>query len=315
MQNYYELLGLAPSAATQDIEAALDAKYNHWRRLATHHDPTVVNQANHELQSLEIIRATLTDSLKRADYDAGLGGTVLVGGLAEQSTVLQSPPPPSPTPSARRPLASTQQRLGLWTCYKCQTDNPAHTKYCLSCASQLVRQCPECNYEASLVASGICGNCGYKYEIARRRGEIRTQLPTLRHELTTAQEALAGAHQDMKQVNGLTADPSGKVALGEALGLTGTVFGCALLFGFFAVGNVVVLSFGIGLLLIGAIILFRSMIAQNKDNVRYRALRRAELEREIASMQGCVDQIQVQVQTLTTELTATTLSNNSLNRY
>jgi DnaJ-class molecular chaperone len=65
MLNYYEILQVASTATTTDIEVACEAHYNRWRRLVTHHDSSVVAQANQALQQLEQIRATLTDPQKR----------------------------------------------------------------------------------------------------------------------------------------------------------------------------------------------------------------------------------------------------------
>ena len=46
MATYYEFLQVAPTASVAEIEAAWEERYNHWRRLVTHHDPQVVNEAN-----------------------------------------------------------------------------------------------------------------------------------------------------------------------------------------------------------------------------------------------------------------------------
>lgn len=51
--NYYEILNLQPTASSADIQTAFENQYNQWRRLVTHHDPKVVNQANQALQALE----------------------------------------------------------------------------------------------------------------------------------------------------------------------------------------------------------------------------------------------------------------------
>ena len=73
MPNYYEIIKVQPTAPTAEIVNACEAQYNQWRRLVTHHDQDVVNQANQALQTIEQIRLTLTDTEKRGVYDAAVG--------------------------------------------------------------------------------------------------------------------------------------------------------------------------------------------------------------------------------------------------
>ena len=70
-KNYYQILGITPSATVAEVETAVEGHYNKWRRLVTHHDPNVVTRANQALQAIERIRTTLTTPDKRAVYDAG----------------------------------------------------------------------------------------------------------------------------------------------------------------------------------------------------------------------------------------------------
>ena len=55
MPNYYEVLKLLPTATRTEVEYAIEAEYNQWRRLVTHHDPKMVEQANRHLRVLEEI--------------------------------------------------------------------------------------------------------------------------------------------------------------------------------------------------------------------------------------------------------------------
>ena len=80
MSNYYEILSIEPTATQREIETQLDNQYNRWRRLSTHHDAAVVDEANKALRTIEQIRDTLMDSNKRAAYDAGIGVGGFVGG-------------------------------------------------------------------------------------------------------------------------------------------------------------------------------------------------------------------------------------------
>jgi len=185
---YYEILKVAPTATGAEIEAAYEAQYNQWRRLVTHHDPSIVNQANQALQVLETIRATLTDPDKRSVYNAaiGLGGSM--GGLADPEAILRMSapvvtPPPPPRPAATSAPTGPTAGPGLWACPKCGTENPAQTKHCFKCGTQLVRECPECKQLSSLVATGFCGQCGYNYNVALRRAELRPKIAGLQEEL------------------------------------------------------------------------------------------------------------------------------------
>src|ERR1035437_4567587 len=93
MPTYYEIINVIPTAAQSEIELVLDAQYNKVRRLVTHQDPNVVNQANQALQLLEKIRTTLMDDGKRSAYDAAIGISSNLGGLADLSTPTGSPVP------------------------------------------------------------------------------------------------------------------------------------------------------------------------------------------------------------------------------
>lgn len=108
MPTYYEILEVSPQASNDEIEAALDRQYTHWRRQVTSHMPEVVSRANDAMQSLEKIRATLTDAGRRSLYDEMIGVQGTLGGLADPTAVLTgSAPPVPPPPSALVMPAST----------------------------------------------------------------------------------------------------------------------------------------------------------------------------------------------------------------
>lgn len=166
MANYYEILGLGETASATEIERALDEQYHKWRRLVTHHDPQVVNRANQALQSLEKIRATLTNSRSRAVYDDGLGlGEAGVAGLEDPSALLAKVSPEGTSPN--RPLKSPHVggRIDVWLCVKCNASNPIDTRYCARCGSALGVDCPECG-RINLVSTPYCTNCGIKIKEA-----------------------------------------------------------------------------------------------------------------------------------------------------
>lgn len=181
MAHYYEMLGLKPDASKAEIEAAIQEKYDQWRRLVTHHDVGLVNQANLWLAELEKIRATLTDPAKRREYDASLGLGDRIGGLAvpELSVPPLTPPIVGPNelvPPQIPPPVRSEARSSLWTCYNCGADNPPHTRHCFKCGTELVRQCPECGNMTSLVATKMCGSCGYNYEVALKRRDLQDRI-------------------------------------------------------------------------------------------------------------------------------------------
>jgi hypothetical protein len=247
MANYYEMLQVTPTASATEIETAYEAQYNQWRRLVTHHDPNIVNQANQALQTLEVIRDTLSDTAKRAVYDAGVGLAGPIGGLADPTALLQSiqrptPPAPPAPPAPSTPVQMTAPPApmpvaGLWHCGKCGTDNPPQTKFCFKCGNQLVRQCPECAKETSLIATGMCGECGYSYDAAMHRREVRIELGNLQASLATAQKEI----QETSGQSNVGQLGCGAIILLIGLALLGSSLGWAL----------VLLLFGGGILAMG----------------------------------------------------------------
>lgn len=181
MPTYYEMLQLPPSASSNEIDEACERIYLTYKSLVTHHDPATAAQASQAIQQVEDIRTTLTDPSKRSIYDKAIGVGGVTGGLLDLTAIgnpgitpVMTPPRPV-TPVMPVAAIGTAQQPGLWVCPKkgCGADNPAHTKYCLKCGAQLVQDCPNCGKTASLIATQRCGECGFSYEAATQRQNLR----------------------------------------------------------------------------------------------------------------------------------------------
>ena len=167
MSNYYESLHIQPTATDAEITNAIDQQYEQWRRLVTHHDPEVVNQANQQIQLLEKMRGTLTDPAKRAVYDDAIGVRGATAGLVDPNAVLNSPrlvmtPPPPQSPNASPPPPGTGVTTGAvnaWVCPKCAVANGIGTRFCKNCGNALGRECPNCAKTIESVAK-FCPECG-----------------------------------------------------------------------------------------------------------------------------------------------------------
>lgn len=172
MPNYYEMLKIQPSATLAEIETAIEGQYNQWRRLVTHHDPNIVNQANQSLQLLETIRTILTDSAKRNAYDTGISGPV--DGLADPEAVLRAAPSSLPRqPLATKALSSTD-RTDAWVCPSCQTNNLLKARFCSRCGLALGINCPNCG---NVIKSDtvFCPDCGAKVKDLLRQREAAAE--------------------------------------------------------------------------------------------------------------------------------------------
>ena len=168
MQNYYDFLKISPSLSAAEIEKRIDEEYNHWRRLITHHDPEVVDQANTVLQQLERIRPILADAIARQKYDASLGLQGSIGGLADPNVPVSHAPAhmPSSPSGFNQPVS-----LDAWLCKKCSTSNRIGLKFCANCGGQVGRECPKCD---KMIASAnvFCSHCGVNINNFVREKEI-----------------------------------------------------------------------------------------------------------------------------------------------
>lgn len=204
MPSYYELIQVTPSSTEAEIEAAIDARYNQSRALVTHHDDTVRDQANQSLRMLEQIRATLTDPAKRAIYDEAIGIKGATAGVVDPTAILNMPST-TMTPPQPREVASAQKKAvaatAIWTCPKCTKENPPNTRFCFNCGTQLVRKCPECEQETSLVATGFCGNCGYNFDVATQRAKLKSEIAPADSQIVSATQELSEAQARKSNAN------------------------------------------------------------------------------------------------------------------
>jgi ribosomal protein L40E len=166
MPNYYELLKLEPDASETEIESRLDDQYTKWRSLVTHHDTTVVSQANQALHTLEEIRTTLLNPQSRLTYNKVLASErENLGGLADPDIVLAQNPVNvgmAPPRSRSKPQASPSseiERTDAWICSKCKKVNPTNTRFCRACGHQIGIECPSCRALTQEI-NKFCENCG-----------------------------------------------------------------------------------------------------------------------------------------------------------
>jgi hypothetical protein len=188
MSTYYEVLKIASDATLPEVESAIDTQYNQWRRLVTHHDPAVVEQANRALRTLELIRNTLGNALERAKYDASLN----VGGLADPAELLRGMTPPAQgmimhfsagaasanngsQPSGDAQAAPALERVDAWVCARCKNPNPIGEKFCSRCGNQIADACPSCAALTELTKP-FCSKCGAdKAGVIERRKQEKIQ--------------------------------------------------------------------------------------------------------------------------------------------
>ena len=189
MPTYYEIINVVPTASRPEIEQALDVQYNRWRRLVTHHDPDVVNQANQALQALEKVRAVLTDPGKRSAYDAAVSSVVsgLEDPAAHPPIPEGLPVPPGQMASGPQPfphhLPPTQSSaLRTWMCPKCQSPNVVNSQFCKTCGESLAISCPICSKLVEIGAQ-FCTNCGVSIPQAQHKKELEVQCDQYRAKL------------------------------------------------------------------------------------------------------------------------------------
>lgn len=180
MPTYYEILMVRQTAGPQELEAAIENQYNQVRRLTTHYDANIVNQANQALLILEQARATLLDPRRKAEYDASLG--IGIGGIADpelannsHATTISVPGPSPLAGFTPRVVAQSPAIANAWYCPQCQRPNPMGTQYCQNCRHAIGRICPNCqaSYEAK---ANYCPRCGQNYESAARHLQLTEEI-------------------------------------------------------------------------------------------------------------------------------------------
>lgn len=213
MSSYYDEIGTSPTAGTAEIAAACDAKYLHWKGLVGHHNPETAIEASGQLNLIETIRTTLTDPSKRAEYDSRIeiGGTTatLVDPAAAPTAGTGTPTPRNLSPYGM-PVAGMDRvavpqppvaQPGLWACpnANCAADNPPNTKFCFKCSTQIVQACPNCGQMTSLIATKRCGNCGYSYEQAKERLQLRQRVDQVESASSGLRANISGLQLQKKQ--------------------------------------------------------------------------------------------------------------------
>ena len=180
MPNYYDYLQVQPVASVQEIQVAIDEKYNQCRRLVTHHDPNVVNQANLALQSLEKMRDILLNPERKAVYDEALGLTgTIVGGLADPQSrpiggSFMSPPMEKNNQLLGSTAANTMEMEG-WHCEKCNSISQVGSLFCKSCGNEIGQSCPKCSTLFEKTAK-FCPSCGVSpQEHAEEQEKLRIE--------------------------------------------------------------------------------------------------------------------------------------------
>lgn len=201
---YYEILKISPTASANEVQAAIDAQYDQWRRLVAHHKPEVVEQANQRLRVLETIRATLTDPAKRAVYDASLN----VGGLADPEAVIRmhGEPPPPPLKPRGSPGLPGDRPVDAWVCPQCGTTSPRGTRFCSKCRAQIGIDCPKCK-RLTLQSDPYCAECGadLREELEReRRKRLAQEAEAARLAIARAQAQIQVEQNEIDKLEKLT---------------------------------------------------------------------------------------------------------------
>lgn len=219
--NYYQILNLAPTSSNQEIENAWDNTYNQVRRLVTHHDPKVANDANNGLRILEDVRATLLDPTRRAAYDEKIG-IHQVSELGIQDEVITSSNTPTPLSSTPpRPNRISRSTTAEPLCPNCGSEeNPSESRFCVKCQGSLTQICPNdaCKAELRWYYPN-CPKCGINIETKRReiKEELERQqrvlLNTINTHLESARQAVAKrfwrtAKQELSYFKGLGNPPA-----------------------------------------------------------------------------------------------------------
>lgn len=202
MPNYYEMLKVSHTATNQEIQAAIDERYDQCRRLVTHHDPNVVNQANVALQSLEKIRETLLNPDRKSVYDEALGiSGNMVGGLMDPQMAAANLPARVPmmvSGPATRALPAympTSAPPDGWYCTKCNSISQVGSLFCKACGNEIGQTCPKCGASFEKTAQ-FCPSCGvhpqqYAEEQEKARLEtIERQRQGIRQKLGEAETQL-----------------------------------------------------------------------------------------------------------------------------
>jgi hypothetical protein len=210
MANYYEFLNILPTAIKNEIESAIDQKYNNWRSLINHHDPVIVEQANQNLRLLEQVRRTLSDITSRLAYDAELGFDGGVSGLADPDATMRANSSIPMTFTQNPPQKESVRIIDAWVCGKCKTSNQIGIKFCSNCGEQLGVNCPTCG-QLTKISNIFCTGCGINLEESKKIGEEHNNAITwinqkkidankLKHSPTVRSVIAKGSFQDIHKI-------------------------------------------------------------------------------------------------------------------
>lgn len=221
MENYYQLLGVTQTVSQTELETVWEDKYNEVRRLVTHHEPAVVEDANRTMRMLENARNILFDPEKRAEYTERLFGQG-VSGLSDPTATpapgIKTPPSPGMQIGGQpaQPAAPAPQRLDAWICPECQRENALGTQYCASCGNKIAKACPVCD-TLDYLGNNFCPNCGANKEEAFQQN-IQAQIKVIQNKINAAEseiqlykraaDSFLSMDEDIREVNKMYA-PTG----------------------------------------------------------------------------------------------------------
>src|SRR3990170_121312 len=143
MENFYQKLGVLPSASPQEVKEAYTRQRAQLAKAESGEDELI----SEELQALDEAYAILIDPGLRAAYDRSVG----VGETSSSLVVVESP---DEIVLAQQPSIPLRQVA----CPHCGTLNPSQSTICSQCQQQISRPCPNCGNPVILNQS-VCPRC------------------------------------------------------------------------------------------------------------------------------------------------------------
>lgn len=233
MSNFYEVLGVEPSASAAEIENKLDEFQDELRQKVTHHDPAIVADANQKMQVLEEIRSTLMDDKKRQKYDESLN----YGGLGDPNAEVKKTAPflggvtPRIIQMGQAVPQGSLERTDAWICPKDKHANAVGEKFCAKCSTQIGADCPNCGRVAEL-SKKFCPSCGvnkiesFEMQQAQKISELKTQKNQLEEHIGKLAQAASSGIVTNGTLKRLDLPTASKSKLAWALSFLGTVILC-----------------------------------------------------------------------------------------
>ena len=143
LPNYYERLGLLPTATRDEIQTAYATLRSEWDERVKQGDAS----APEHLRLLDEAYATLGEPSRRAAYDRSMRGPQAGSALAVQVQPQHVVVPEEP------PVPMLQR-----ACPHCGALNPVQLTRCRECGKQVTRPCPQCGRPVQL-GQTICPRC------------------------------------------------------------------------------------------------------------------------------------------------------------